>query len=84
MTVHGATTAELQALLNSLLAQVAALQAQLGSATPATSGASATLLASGDLTLGSKGAAVKELQMFLNAMARKLPLAAQVLPEVKL
>ncbi|MBI4992180.1 MAG: peptidoglycan-binding protein [Candidatus Harrisonbacteria bacterium] len=69
MTVHGATTADLQAQLQALLAQVAALQAQLVSqGTPAaSSAASASLLSSGDLTVGSKGAAVKDLQKFLNA-----------------
>jgi hypothetical protein len=69
MTVHGQTVADLQAQLQALLAQVAALQAQLASqGAPAASGTvPASLLSSGDLTLGSRGAAVKDLQKFLNA-----------------
>src|SRR3989338_4811664 len=68
MSVHGATVEELQAQISALLAQINALQAQLGSATSGTSGtAPASLTSSGDLTLGSKGAAVKELQKYLNA-----------------
>ena len=55
MSVHGAT---LEEQINALLAQIANLQTQLA-ATPFTS--------SGDLTLGSKGAAVKALQQYLNA-----------------
>src|SRR3989344_7018373 len=53
--IYGAT---LEEQINALLAQIATLQAQL---------AATTLTSSGDLTLGSKGAAVKELQMYLNA-----------------
>lgn len=70
VTVHGQTTADLQAQIAALLAQITALQAQLNAASgaPAASGTvPASLLTSGDLTLGSRGAAVKDLQMFLNA-----------------
>ena len=68
MTVHGATTAELQAQITALLSQITALQAQLGSGTSAASGsAPASLTTSGDLTLGSKGTAVMDLQKYLNA-----------------
>ena len=55
LTVHGAT---LEEQINALLAQIAALQAQI---------AAPPLTSSGDLTLGSKGAAVKALQQYLNA-----------------
>ena len=58
----GATTDELQAQITALLAQIQALQAQLTTA-PAVSSFNFTK----DLTLGSKGADVKELQKFLNA-----------------
>ncbi|MDO8443021.1 MAG: peptidoglycan-binding protein [bacterium] len=66
---HGATAAELQAQITLLLAQISAMQAQLStSGTTATSSAvPASLLSSSDLTVGSKGATVKALQMFLNA-----------------
>lgn len=60
---HGAT-------LQELMAQIAALQAQLVSlqgSTTTTTTVSSALLSSGNLTLGSTGAAVKELQKFLNA-----------------
>ncbi len=59
---HGATVAE-------LAAQIAALQATLAALSGPSSGsaASSALLASGNLTLGSKGAAVMDLQKFLNA-----------------
>src|SRR3989338_7377014 len=61
---YGAT---LEEQINALLAQIATLQAQLAAQEPAGTGASATLTSSGDLTLGSKGAAVKALQQYLNA-----------------
>ena len=68
MTVHGATVADLQAQLTALLAQVAALQAQLASGTSVSTGTvPASLLSSGDLTVGKKGVAVMDLQKFLNA-----------------
>ena len=66
LTVHGAT---LEEQINALLAQIAALQAQIAAqeAAAPSGTASATLTSSGDLTLGSKGAAVKALQQYLNA-----------------
>ena len=67
MTAYGETAAELQVQINALLAQIQALQAQLTAGTSTSGSASASLTSSGDLTLGSKGAAVKELQMYLNA-----------------
>lgn len=58
------TTAELQAQIASLLAQIAALQAQLGggTTTPTTS-----FQFTRNLTVGSTGNDVKELQKFLNS-----------------
>ena len=69
MTAYGATTAELQAQITALLAQIQALQSQLGSSSSVVSSGSvpASLLSSGNLTLGSKGAAVADLERFLNA-----------------
>lgn len=68
MATHGQSVADLQAQISALLAQINALQSQLSTATSAPSGTvPASLLTSGDLTLGSKGAAVKDLQQFLNA-----------------
>ncbi|MFA6187627.1 MAG: peptidoglycan-binding domain-containing protein, partial [Phycisphaerae bacterium] len=67
-TVHGATAAELQAQITLLLAQISALQSQIGtSGTAVSSTVPASLLSSSDLTVGSKGASVKALQQFLNA-----------------
>lgn len=68
-TVHGQTVADLQAQIAALLAQITALQAQLNAASgaPASGTVPASLLTSGDLTLGSRGAAVRDLQKFLNA-----------------
>jgi len=68
-TVHGATAEELQAQITLLLAQIQALQSQLSTSgtTATTSAVPASLLSSSDLTVGSKGATVKALQMFLNA-----------------
>src|SRR3989344_3269611 len=64
---YGATVDELQAQINALLAQVAALQSQLSGSTTVVSGTvPASLLSSGNLTVGSKGAAVMDLQKFLN------------------
>jgi len=69
MTAYGATAAELQAQITALLAQIQALQSQLSSSSSSVSSGSvpASLLSSGNLTLGSKGAAVMDLQKFLNA-----------------
>lgn len=67
---HGATVAELQAQIAQLLSQISALQSQLNSSTTTTTSSSsvpASLLTSGNLTVGSKGAAVKDLQKFLNS-----------------
>lgn len=68
-TVHGSTAAELQAQITLLLAQISALQSQIGTSGTAavSSTVPASLLSSSDLTVGSKGATVKALQQFLNA-----------------
>ncbi|MHB9019341.1 MAG: beta strand repeat-containing protein [Minisyncoccota bacterium] len=68
-TVHGATAEELQAQIALLMAQITAMQAQLSASGTAavSSTVPASLLSSSDLTVGSKGAAVKALQQFLNA-----------------
>lgn len=55
------TTAELTAMINSLLAQIAALQAQIGGSS--TGGASTTFTS--DLTIGSTGSQVTALQQWL-------------------
>lgn len=60
VTTQAQTTAELQAMINTLLAQIAALQAQIGGGS---SGSSTTF--SADLTLGSTGADVTALQQWL-------------------
>ncbi len=66
-TVHGATAEELQTQIALLMAQITAMQAQLStSGTPSSSIVPASLLSSSDLTVGSKGAAVRDLQRFLN------------------
>jgi len=62
---QGATIEELQAQISALLTQIQALQAQLGSATGSSSVSVPSITR--DLTLGVKGADVKELQEFLNA-----------------
>jgi hypothetical protein len=74
MTAYGITVEELTAQINSLLATIASLQAQLAAMTgaPAAGTVPAILLSSGDLTLGSKGAAVKALQQFLNGAGYKI------------
>ncbi|MDD4930838.1 MAG: peptidoglycan-binding domain-containing protein [Candidatus Colwellbacteria bacterium] len=61
--VAGAQTVDLQAQIAALMAQIAALQAQTGTSTA--TGSSYTFTR--DLTVGSTGQDVKELQMFLNA-----------------
>ncbi len=62
---HGATLEELMAQIAALQAQLVALQGSASSS--GSSAASSALLSSGNLTLGSTGAAVMELQKFLNA-----------------
>ena len=64
--VQAATTVELQAQIATLLAQIQQLQAQLGSTT-GTSTAVSSYNFTRSLTVGSKGADVKELQKFLNS-----------------
>lgn len=59
VTTQAQTTAELQAMINTLLAQIAALQAQIGG------GSSSSATFSADLTLGSTGADVTALQQWL-------------------
>ncbi|MDE2001727.1 MAG: peptidoglycan-binding protein [Patescibacteria group bacterium] len=63
---HGTTISDLMAQITALQAQLQALQAS-SSTTATTSAAPASLLSSGNLTLGSKGSAVMDLQKFLNA-----------------
>lgn len=63
VVVQGATAEELQAQITSLLSQIQALQAQLGTAQGSTSVPTITR----DLTVGSTGDDVKSLQQFLNA-----------------
>ena len=63
---QGATVDELQAQIAALLAQIQSLQSQLGSATTGGSSVSVPTITR-DLTLGSTGADVKSLQVFLNA-----------------
>ena len=63
-TAQAATTAELQAQINSLLAQIAALQAQISGGTVANSACPYTWTR--PLTMGSAGADVLKLQQFLN------------------
>jgi len=68
-TAHGATVEELQAQIAYLLGQIQALQGQLTTSGTVSTGSStvpASLLSSSDLTVGSKGAVVKDLQRFLN------------------
>ncbi|MBU4348178.1 peptidoglycan-binding protein [Patescibacteria group bacterium] len=82
VTVHGAalTDAQVSAIISLLesfgadTATIANVQTSLSGGTPAavvtsssSSSVPASLLTSSDLTLGSKGAAVKDLQVFLNA-----------------
>jgi len=70
--VNAATTAELQAQINTLMATLAGLQAQLtaqGGSTGAAPAACAGVTFSANLTVGSTGTAVKCLQAILNASA---------------
>src|SRR3989344_231670 len=60
---HGATTAELQAQINALLAQIQALQTQLASSGGSSSAASCSFPR--DLTVGVRGDDVKCLQGYL-------------------
>ncbi len=72
---QGATVDELQAQIAQLLAQITSLQSQLSTAGGSSSSSSAvpaSLLTSGNLTIGSKGAAVMDLQKFLNANGYKV------------
>jgi hypothetical protein len=62
-TAGAQTTADLQAQIAALLAQITALQAQAGTSTTTTTSYTFTR----DLTVGSTGADVMELQKFLNA-----------------
>lgn len=67
---HGQTTvADLQAQITQLLALIESLQVQLATlqGAPAAGTVPASLLSSSNLTVGSKGAVVKDLQMYLNA-----------------
>lgn len=64
------TTASLQAQIQALLAQIAALQAQAGG------GATASITFSRDLTLGSSGADVTALQNFLINKGFTIPAGA--------
>lgn len=68
-SVHGATVEELQAQIAALMAQITAMQSQLSTSgsSASSSAVPASLLSSSDLTVGSKGAAVMDLQKFLNA-----------------
>lgn len=67
-TANGATAADVQAQIAALMAQIQALQGQLQTAPAGSSSMSvpASLLSSGDLTVGSKSSAVMDLQRFLN------------------
>ena len=70
--VNAATTAELQAQINTLMATLAGLQAQLtaqGGSTGAVPAACAGVTLSANLTVGSTGTAVKCLQALLNSSA---------------
>ncbi len=62
VVANAQSTTDLQTQINALLAQIAALQAQLGSA----GGSSTACTFSNDLTVGVKGSAVKCLQQYLN------------------
>lgn len=64
---QGQTVAELQALVNSLLAQIQALNAQISAIQGGTPGAGVVCSFTSDLTIGSEGADVKCLQQYLNA-----------------
>jgi peptidoglycan hydrolase-like protein with peptidoglycan-binding domain len=62
------TTEDLQAMINTLLAQIAALQGQAGGSTAGAAGV-CPYTWTRDLNVGATGADVKMLQMFLNANA---------------
>ncbi len=62
-SVQAATVEELQAQIAALLAQITALQTQLGQSTAAPAAYNFTT----DLTIGSKGSAVTDLQSFLES-----------------
>jgi hypothetical protein len=63
---QGATAEELQAQINSLLATISALQAQLSGSSSSSASGSCSLTFVENLKMGSTGQAVKDLQMFLN------------------
>lgn len=67
-----ATTAELQAQIQSLMAQIVALQAQLNNQAPASSCSVFTR----DLTIGNTGADVTNLQKFLISKGHTIPAGA--------
>src|SRR3989344_9172066 len=62
-SVNSQSSADLQAQITALLAQVSALQAQLNTAQGGSPSYSFTM----NLTLGSRGSEVKALQQFLNS-----------------
>ena len=68
------SSADLQKTINDLLAQVAALQSQMGG-TPTPAGLACGVF-SMDLKMGSNGADVKNLQVFLNSNADTMVAAA--------
>lgn len=63
------TAAELQAQIASLLATIQALQAQLSSVTGGTTSTSCSFTFTSNLTVGSTGEQVRQLQKFLNLSA---------------
>lgn len=67
MPAHAQTTEELQQMINDLLAQVAALQAQLGDGGSMSGAAMCPYTWTRDLSEGSSGMDVMRLQQFLNA-----------------
>ena len=69
-TASAATTADLQAQITALLAQISSLQSQLGT-TQTPVGTTAGYTFTKDLTVGSKGTDVTNLQSSLNAKLDK-------------
>lgn len=59
------TNTELQAQINSLLNLISQLQARLASGTATSTSPSQSFVFTGDLTVGSRGESVNQLQMFL-------------------
>jgi peptidoglycan hydrolase-like protein with peptidoglycan-binding domain len=68
-SANAQTTEELQKMINDLLAQVAALQGQVGQGGNSVASGICPYTWTRDLTLGAKGADVMKLQQFLNADA---------------